>query len=342
MGKNDLRASKPRPTGGSPAPQNAAPPNPYTDPLRTSEFRERTIQILTSLAVSDVPAVRANALEGLSHAGERVEPLIPVALADPNEGVRAVAAMIVGRLKLASLVPAVEPLRNDPSPFVRAAAVYALVRTGAETDPTPLAQLLFSDPSYRVRSQVVFILGELGNPSAAAMIGQAAEAPSQARVIDPQERLFQLQVAEALVKLGARERQEVIKAALYPSSPEALEAAALAAQIAGQLEDHSVVGDLINLVEYKDQQGNQMPAEVRLAAAAALARLGQPYGTYIADEHRASERPALRAQAAAVYGELRLPENLPKLEAMLADPSPLVRVSAASAILRATGTIPER
>jgi HEAT repeat protein len=308
----------------------------FRDPVRVSELRERAIGLLVENARGDSALLRANALEGLAGAGERAAPAVEAGLKDSNPGVRSVAAILIGRLGLSALSGSVEGLRRDESAFVRAAAVYASVKVGASMDATPLASALFNDASFRVRAHAVYLLGELGNTSAVPMIRQAARAPVP-RGQEAAGRLFQLQVAEALVKLGEDDEREAVRAALYPSRPDELEATALAVQIIGQLQDRSAVGDLINLVEYKDKSGNRMPAEVRLAAAAALAKLGQPRGTYIADEFFKSPDPALRAQAAAVYGDLGLGENLGKLQAMLDDESGFVRVSSAAAILRLTG-----
>ncbi|MCC6661036.1 MAG: HEAT repeat domain-containing protein [Phycisphaerales bacterium] len=322
-----------KPSGGHAA--GAAGPGPYRDVVAVSDLRERAIAMLTKAAGAEAPAIRANALEGLSAAGARVDTLLPAALHDSNEGVRTVAAMIVGRLGLSGHAAEIAALRSDPSPYVRAAAVYAGARIGTNPDVSPLAGLLRRSTRYRVKAQVVYVLGELGNGSAAAMIAESVNTPVPSGH-EGEARLFQLQVAEALVKLGADDQREVLHAALYPSQANELEATALATQIVGQLRDKSATGDLINLVEYKDPEGNRMPAEVRLAAATALARLGQPNGTYIADEYRQNERPAVRAQAASVYGDLGLRENLDKLAAMLDDPSAIVRVSAATAIIHAT------
>lgn len=305
----------------------------YADPVHLSQLREQSIDILRRAAEGPDAQLRANAIEALATAPGRAEPHVASALRDANPGVRSVGAMLTGRLRLTALESEVRALQHDPSPFVRASSLYARAQVRAGVDLSPLAQILFTSPSYRVRSHVAFILGELGDPSAVEMIREAARLPI-ARGQEGEARLFGLQVAEALARLGVREEVEVIRAALYPSRPEELEATALAVQIIGQLGDKSAVGDLINLVEYKDPEGNRMPAEVRLAAAASLARLGQPRGTYIADEEFGNARPAIRAQVAAVYGDLGLVENLGKVRRMLEDPSGLVQVSAAAAVLR--------
>jgi HEAT repeat protein len=77
-----------------------------------------------------------------------------------------------------------------------------------------------------------------------------------------------------------------------------------------------------------------MPAEVRLAAAGSLAELGLDKGTFIADEYAGNSMPAIRAQAAHVYGLIGRPENLSKLQKMMTDRAAIVRIAAAGAVLK--------
>jgi HEAT repeat protein len=307
----------------------------YSDPLLRSELRERAIADLIVLCTDADPQIRANAVEALIGAPARIEAVVTAALQDENVGVRTVGAMTAGRLRLAGTVPAIQPLLDDPSPFVRAAAIYGLRRCGGDDDPTPLATMLLSDPSMRVRAHAAVILGELGDPSAVGLLKQAAKDP-MARADQAEARLLRLQIAEALVKLGVEDQVEPIRAALYPSRPEELEATALAVQIIGQVGDRAAAGQLISLARQRNEAGQAMPAEVRLGVAAALAKLGKPEGSFIAEEFKADRNPILRAQAAYVYGETGQLANLARLEALLGDPAPAVRVTAAGAVLRVT------
>ncbi len=155
--------------------------------------------------------------------------------------------------------------------------------------------------------------------------------PSQAT--DLEVRLMQLQIAEALAKLGDASQRQAIQAAMFPEGPGDLELTALAAQIVGVLREKSLENQLVYLTAYWDAQQNYMPAEVRLAAARSLAQLGQGSGGFIADEHVSSERPAIRAQAAMVYGAIGDKSALGTLDRLLRDESALVRVAAARAVL---------
>jgi HEAT repeat protein len=141
------------------------------------------------------------------------------------------------------------------------------------------------------------------------------------------------------VKLGETDSINAIYSALYPSRPEELESAALAAQILGQLRDRSSIDRLIYVAEYRNQAGQHYSAEVRLAAAAALGRLGIVRGGFIADEFWTSENPALRAQCAFAYGEMGTPESVAHLETLLGDADVRVRIAAAYGVLNVVDTL---
>lgn len=306
------------------------------DQVARSALRERALETLETAASADHPLLRANAIEGLQQAPSRVEPFVRAGLKDPNLGVRFAAAMTVGELKLEDSAPFVEPLLEDDSPQVRAAAIYALRRLGRDVDPTPLAGMLRHEKA-EVRAQAAFVLGELGERSAIPMLKDAAARDVSLSGV-AEERIMRLQIAEALVKLGEDEAIETVRAALYPSRPEDLEVTALAVQIIGQVQDRRSRDQLIYLTaQQAPPNRRKLPAEVRLAAAASLAQLGQREGAFIADEYKENSNPAVRAQAAFVYGETGNPANLGKLRRMLEeDESPMVRVAAATAILKVT------
>jgi HEAT repeat protein len=281
------------------------------------------------------PQLRVNALEALQLTPGRLAAFIPNALKDANPAVRSTAAMMIGKARLRDLAPATRPLLNDPSPFARASAIFALQRAQSDIDISPLAGILLSDPSPRVRAHVAYLLGEMADPSALGLLHEAAKAGIP-RASGSEIKLMQLQIAEALAKLGEEDQVATIRAALYPARPEDLEVTALAAQILGQLRDRGSETELVYLTARTDRNGHKLPAEVRLACAAALARMGKTQGTFLADEYASNPLPALRAQSAYVYGEIGRAENLPKLEHLLSDPEGIVQVAAAAAILRMT------
>ncbi|MCC6227855.1 MAG: HEAT repeat domain-containing protein [Phycisphaerales bacterium] len=300
----------------------------------SSELRERALEVIEAGSRSGAAEVRTNAVEAAGLAARRCESVIAGGLKDDNVAVRSVAAMTAGRANVEALVPALNPLLVDPSPFVRAAAIMGLARMGKPVDQTPLSTMLLSDSSPRVRAHAAFCLGEIGNRSALGLLRQAARL-SVPRASDTEMKVMQLQVSEAMVKLGDEETVQSIRAALYPSRPEELEATALAVQILGQVRDRGSSGALIHLAETKDTAGRALPAEVRLGIAASLAKLGSPEGGFIADEFAGDQNPLLRAQAAAVYGEIGDQASLGHLSTLLGDGDERVRMSAARGVLTA-------
>jgi HEAT repeat protein len=322
----------PQPISPLPTPEETAR---FQDPLEVSSLRERAISDLLAFAADPSPELRTNALEALGPTPARLEALIPGALRDTSPAVRTCAAFMVGRANLTKLGAAARPLVNDPSPFAKAAGIYALTKTGQQVDATPLAPLLLESPDTRLRSHVAMLLGEMGDASAVPMLRDASRA-ALPRSSPSEMKILQVQIAEALVKLGDSQQVEVIRAALYPSRPEDLEITALAIQCIGELGERQATDELILLTARTDKQGRKMPAEIRLAAAAALARLGLNKGSFIADEFLPNTDPPLRAQAAYVYGEIGRQDDLAKLEKLMGDANPQVRLSAAAAVVRST------
>ena len=313
------------------SPARASVGDPQVRVLSEMEFtRPAVIDRLMVMATSDVAQVRANAIEGLERAGARAEPVVALALRDENPGVRSVAASVAGRAKLVDLEPTLRGLLADESPFVRASTIGALNAMGRSADPSELSEMLLNARNSRLRSHAAFVLGELGDSSAVPLLKQARAMPIR-NASEVERRLVRLQIAEALVKLGEGDSIDSIRAALYPARPEELEATALAVQIIGQVRDRGSIDQLIYLSD--DGSDRVMPAEVRLAVAGALARMGMTEGGFLADEYRENTNEAVRAQAAVVYGRTGRAENLPKLRLMLQDSSELVRVAAASGAL---------
>lgn len=292
-------------------------------------LEDAAIGLLERAAESDSPLLRANAIEGLQPIPRLAESYARAGLVSENRGVRFVAAMTIGRLQLKDSSRLVEPLLHDPSDSVRAAAIYALRRCGQRVDLNPLAGFLSSrDPE--VRANAAMVLGELGEPSAAPMLeqslGRGAEmlSPAQARVVE-------LQIAEALLKLGRTEPIHAVRAALfYPA--EFSEATALACLVIGSVKDKGSTSSLYRLIEAQGPE--RRPAEVRLAAMLALAKMGEAVPESIVIEYVGNPAAAIRAQTAHVLGSIHTESSLGALQRLLADPDQVVQVAAASSVIR--------
>ncbi len=307
--------------------------SPKPDATQSNILRERAIAVIEEMAVSPDARVRANAMEAATLIPARAGELLERGVRDKSAAVCSVALMSAGRLRETAIKPEAEILLRADASFVRASAVYALVRMGAAVDRSPLADVLLNDPSLKARAHAAYVLGEIGDPSAMSLLRQAGR-NRPARAGSAEFALFQLQVSEALVKLGEEAELNPLRAALYPAREEDLESTALAVQILGQVQDRGSVDQMIYLSASRDKAGNRMPAEVRLAVAGSLARLGLPQGNFIADEFAGHKTPTLRAQAAYVYGETGRSERLGVLEGLMGDAEPAVRVSAAASILK--------
>ncbi len=305
-------------------------PAPGTNAARERSMREQSIQRLLSMAASRNAQVRANAIEGLEAAGLRAEPAVALGLQDENPGVRSVAAMVAARAGIAALAPTLRDLTRDESEFVRASALAALFILGEPVDPSELSTLVLESRNPRVRAHAAFLLGEMGDRTAAPMLRQAWQTPIR-DASEIERRLLRLQIAEALVKLGDDTSMDAIRAALYPARPDELEATALAIQIIGEVQDRGAIDQLIYLAD--DSQPRVMPAEIRLAIAEALAKMGLDQGGFIADRYASDPAEVVRALAAKVYGRTGRNEHVPSLVAMLEDPSELVRVAAAAGLV---------
>jgi HEAT repeat protein len=297
------------------------------------ESRESALRELEKLAKHQDPQIRANVQEAVRLAPKRMARLVRNGLRDPNVGVRTSALMAVGWAGLQEYAGDAEAALGDGSTYVKASAIFALVKLGRPVDQTPLGAILLGDPSPRVRAHTAFILGELGNRSAVGLLREAA-GTRVAMAGASEITSMRLQIAEAMVKLGESEQVDSIRAALYPSTPEELEGAALAAQILGQIGDRGSESILKNLAYQKDQNGSLMPAEVRLATAASLIQIGVPEAVNIAGECEAVPGAAVRAQRAYVLSQSGWAGPFEKLRGLMGDPESLVRVYSATGILR--------
>lgn len=329
---SDSRSSAVRATAPTPT---ATRPGGAGNDVSAASYRERALSLLERAATSDDPALRANALESLEQSPGRAEPLVRRGLQDPNVGVRTIAAMVAGRARLAGLEPELRSRANDPSPYVKLAVIYALRANGYDADPSPIGRALFSADDPRVRAHAAFILGELGDASALPMLRQAAN-ESVPRAEASAVAVMRQQIAEAMVKLGDEEPLQGLRAALYPSRPEDLELTALAVQIIGEVGDQASIGQLIYLSATKDGK-RFLPPEIRLSVAQSLGRMGRDEGAFLADEYAGHIDPLIREQAAHVYGWTLPRSDVSRLDPLLRDPAPRVRVAAAAAVVRVTG-----
>ena len=307
----------------------------HVEPMPPSQnpvtgLSDTALGILRQASTAQHPQLRANAIEGLQFAPQHLDPLVRRGLVDDNRGVRFVAAMTIGEVRMNDLAHLLEPLLRDESESVQAAAMYGLKRCGKHVDLSPLATLILSD-NPEVRANAALVLGDLGNASAIPVI-ESAFGQGMARVNAAKIKLVDLQLAEALVKLGAERQIEAIRAALFAPAEEG-ELTAIACMMSGRLRDERTVPNLVRLARITGDF--QQPAEVRMAATWGLAHLDPAMALVeVPMEYVTSDEYQLRFQAAMTLGEIGDSGSLVTLSTMMGDGNPLVQVAAASAILQ--------
>jgi apolipoprotein N-acyltransferase len=292
-------------------------------------------QLLDEASRSGDPMIRAIAIEALERDPATLEPAVRRGLADPNPGVRFCAAVIGSKAGLPGLAPLVEPLLLDPNQSVQAGAILALHRSGRSVDPTPLASMVVS-PSPEVRGNAVMVLGDLGNRSAIPLLKQGYETPMP-KAMPAAIRVVDLQIAEAMVKLGEQAELEPVHAALFSRSDQG-ECIALACQIVGTLRDKTSLPMLQRLV---DAGGDDTrPMEIRLLAAIACMKILNPGPEALGDlalQGARDSRPQVRALSARLLGWVETPQSAAALSQLLRDRDPTVQISAAAALLASAG-----
>jgi len=173
--------------------------------------------LLLPAANDPLPAVRAGVVEGLAAlATPAAVAAVEGALADPDLGVRLVAADAVGREGTRGAAALVRALGGAPrEPEWLAAIARALGDTGSPEVVAPLAALLDGPAA----PDAAAALARLATPAAAAPLAallDRAEAPARVEAID------------ALAQLGARDAAPAIAAQLTYDRPDVRAAAARA------------------------------------------------------------------------------------------------------------------
>ncbi len=282
-------------------------------------------QVLASARSSDA-SLRANALEAAMDLPEHAGELLSAGMKDENQAVRFVALTVMGKLRLSSLVPEARVHVRSENESVRAAALFALRRCGVKVDISPMAGMLAS-PSATTRGNIAMLLGLMGEPSAIPMLRELAQV-NLPRASPAQERIVRLQIIEAMLRLGDDTVIDAMRAyAAYAPEDEIRVAAVM---MVGELNDRRFEKAIEPLVE-------SPPMELQLAAAGTLARFGREDGLSVAMKAAEASSPMQRTQAALTLGLFKNVVAARQLTKMLNDPEEVVRLAAASAILKYGG-----
>lgn len=217
------------------------------------------------LTFRDNAVVRAASVEALELLPAlQTLPWIRTALLDDHAGVRFAACMALGRLKDAGAASILRKALDDSDDNVRVAAIFALHQLG-QTDLTgqlPNYVLLHRDPV--VRRNAAIAISMLGRPSAVMVLARAMK--------DPDAGVRQ-HALEGMARLGnkdaARELTFMTNSGIGSEEVFAINAL-------------SATNDPVHEDAFRYKLANGSHIETRLAAAAALGRLGIDTGLPIA------------------------------------------------------------
>jgi HEAT repeat protein len=279
------------------------------------------------------PVIRAAAVEALETANAKEAlPWIRSALLDENAGVRFAACLAAGRAKDELALEALRERVKDEDPSVQVAAISALHRLGHTEYTSRMPEYLLNHQDPAVRANASIALVRMGEPGAVKILALA--------MMDP-ERGVQDQAAEALAILGnAEAQQQLVLMANSGFGSEEVFAINALAQTREQKYAPLYRAKLFN---------PDIPhLEVRLAAAKALALLGDDGGYELAlmsldfddpkvrdpEDSGAAQVLRVRQLAAAALGAVGNPGALPRLARIIkANEDARVQVAAARAIL---------
>ncbi len=212
------------------------------------------------------PVTRANAIEALSQTvSVKAAPVFKQALDDEYPTVRFAAAMALGDVQYEPAKTTLQRMAKDkaederaePDKRVLCAVIYALHRLGDMSFTGELGGLL-GDPEKEVRANAAMVMGKLGEPSAVF--------PLRRFLIDEQDTAVQLQIVEALAMLG--DSANILRLEAYTKTQ--------------FLEDRLVAISAMECVQsprsvvvLREMFHQRQPPRVRVAAAGALAHLGE-------------------------------------------------------------------
>ena len=281
--------------------------------------------VLDGLADAD-PQIRANAVEVVAATRDLLlMPRVQKLLADQVVPVKFAAAVAVGDLAYAPARDEVGPLLNDPNPNIQVAAFYAISRLGQPELHKEICKAVASS-DQTVRANAALLLGKSGSKDGIRFLYWTLQR-------DDSSDMVVLQAAEAIALLGDQR--------IYPKLWTRLISAyaddrVIGIRAMGALGTDEARSAIITLLD------DPVP-EVRLAAAEQLGKLGESGGVAEVlavfeknlmadmDPQGRQRTKTLAALAIGEIGDERPARYLPQL---LQDPSKIVRLAAAKAVLR--------
>ncbi|MBN2132876.1 MAG: HEAT repeat domain-containing protein [Sedimentisphaerales bacterium] len=317
--------------GCEPAAQSRSAPllsTPTTPPKLAAggDLPAQARQIVIDGLGDPSPQIRANAVEVVATTRDiRLMPRVQKLLADEVVPVRFAAAVAVGDMEYALAKKDIAGLLSDPNPNMKIAAAYAFSRLGEPEYYKVLSSSLASN-DQTVRANAALLLGKSGRQEGVGYLYWTLQrADSADKVV--------LQAAESIAMLKDPR--------IYPKLWTRLISAyaddrVIGIQAMGALGTEEARNALVTMLD------DAVP-EVRLAAAGQLGRLGDAIGEpevlavieknlSAAMDPQGQER--IRTLTALAIGEIGTPSLTRHLPSLLRDPSKVVRLAAAKAVLR--------
>ncbi len=283
--------------------------------LEKTPRRMPTAALLPSLAASS-PLLRAAAAHALGKTGDSTlaaGPLI-AALGDREWRVRVNAARALGELRAHSAVVALIARLDDPVHHVREAAAVALGEIGAPAAAEPLV-IASADPAAGVRRAAVTAIG--------AVFGAGGRATLATRIEDPSPYVAAAALGAFAAVAGA-EATPVLIARADPGQPSPLRIAAVTALAAAPSPERAAA--LRHLATDEDWVVAAIAAE---ALAGIDDQSAEPALVAAATRERGFEETEARVAALAALGRLGSARAAAAVRQGLADADPRVRAAAA-------------
>ncbi len=307
-------------------PRSAAPSAPTPKPLVGGDLAAAARQIISDGLADADPQIRANAIEVVASTREMgLMPNVQKLLADQVVPVRFAAAVAVGDLAYAPAKDEVGPLLNDPNPNVQIAAFYAISKLGQPELYQEICKAV-AGSDQTVRANAALLLGKSGNKEGIRFLYWTLQR-------DDSSDMVVLQAAEAIAMLGDPRIYRKLWTGLISKYADDR---VISVRAMGALGTDEAKSAIITMLD------DPVP-EVRLAAAEQLGRLGDFGGeaevlavfekNLMADMD-AQGQQRTKTLAALAIGEIAAESPAKYLPQLLQDPSKVVRLAAAKAVLR--------
>lgn len=301
--------------------RNAASAAPLPGADLTS-LQKEALNVLQNGLKDSNAYIRSHAIEATVETQRKeLMPLVIQLLNDPTVGVRFAAAAAAGDMLCAGCSRQVTALLKDENESVRIAAAYALTRIGQPEQAEAIrASLKSADET--ARANAALLLGKLGSPQDLPLLYQALNDP------DSSEKV-RMQAVESIARLGDEK--------MYRSKLWALQISKYA--------DDRVMGirgmGALNTSESRNAILTMLTddvAEVRLAAAEQLARLGDKRGeeeiyNYLQTQPDLNQGGMANSMAVMAIGRLDSARLNPWLARAIRSQSNYLRIVAAESAL---------